>query len=324
MATHPSSFRSLDLNLLKVFDVVMSERNVTRSAQKLAMTQPAVSNALRRLRAALGAELFVATRQGVMPTAQALALWPTVRDALQRLQDVLAPQTFDPAARRRTFTLAMAEATSALLLPALQQATVALPSQVHLRVIALSTRDPRALLEQGQMDLALGFFPEMRGWLAAQGDEALLRLEALYTSDYVAVMRRGHPLAAAATLALDDYCAARHVRVSFAGRARGFVDDALEPLQRRREVVLTVSHFFAALRLVQGSDLLTVLPRSFVHASGQAARLVVRSLPMALPHIQTSMLWHRRHERDEAQAWLRARVHEAAAAVAAQLSAARP
>lgn len=319
MAPPRPSLRTLDLNLLKVFDVVMSERNVTRSAQKLAMTQPAVSNALRRLRDALGTELFVASRQGVTPTAQALAWWPVVRDALQRLQDALAPQSFDPAQHSRTFTLAMAEATAALLLPALLRATTPAGSQVQLRVVALATRDPRALLEQGQMDLALGFFPELRGQLAAQGPEALMRIEPLYTSDYVAVMRRGHPLAAEPQLGLDAFCSARHVRVSFAGRARGFVDDALQPLHRRRDVVLTVSHFFPALRLVQSSDLITVLPRSFVQASGHAARLVVRTLPLALPDIQTSMLWHRRHERDEAQAWLRERVHQAAAAVAAQL-----
>lgn len=320
----PLSFRSLDLNLLKVFDVVMSERNVTRSAAKLAMTQPAVSNALRRLREALGVELFVASRQGVVPTAQASALWPAVRESLQRLQEALTPQSFDPQADARSFTLAMAEASGALLLPPLLQATGLPQSQVHLRVVALSTRDPRSLLEQGQIDLALGFFPELRNQLSAQGEQALMLLEPLYESDYVAVMRRQHPLAGQPELGLDAFCSASHVRVSFAGRARGFADDALALLQRQRRVVMTVSHFFPALRLVLSSDLLTVLPRSFVQASGLAKELAVRSLPMVLPPIQTSMLWHRRHEHDAAQGWLRDRVRQAAADVAARLRGGSP
>jgi DNA-binding transcriptional LysR family regulator len=322
MATRTPNFRTLDLNLLKVFDAVMAERNVTRAAAQLAMTQPAVSNALRRLREALGGELFVPARSGVTPTPQALALWPAVRDSLVRLQAALAPQAFDPATTQRSFTLAMAEATAALLLPHLIQVAALPASRVHLRVVGLDTRDPRALLGQGQMDVALGFFPEVRSALAGQGEEAVMRLEPLYASDYVAVMRQGHPLARRAELGLDEFCAASHVRVSFVGRARGFVDDALALLGRERRVVLTVGHFFPALRLVHHTDLLTVLPRSFVQASGQAGRLVVRALPLALPDIQTSMLWHRRHEQDDAQAWLRARLRQAAAEVARQLRAA--
>lgn len=318
----PPNFRTLDLNLLRVFDAVMAERHVTRASAQLAMTQSAVSNALRRLREALGAELFVPTRQGVAPTPQAMALWPAVRESLARLQAALAPPGFDPATMRRTFTLAMAEATAALLLAPLVRVTGLQASLVHLRVLALATRDPRPLLEHGQIDLALGFFPDVRAALGAQGDEAVMRLTALYASDYVVVMRQGHALARDDQLGLDDFCNAGQVRVSFAGRPRGFVDDALAPLGRERQVLITSSHFFAALRLVQNSDLLTVLPRSFVQASGQARKLTTRPLPVALPDIQTSMLWHRRHEHDDAQRWLRERVCEAAAEVARQLHAA--
>jgi DNA-binding transcriptional LysR family regulator len=322
MTGRTPNFRTLDLNLLKVFDAVMAERNVTRAAAQLAMTQPAVSNALRRLREALGSELFVPARGGVTPTPQALALWPAVRESLVRLQAALAPQAFDPRATRATFTLAMADATAALLLPQLVRVTALPATRVHLRAVGLDTRDPRALVEQGQMDVALGFFPEVRSALASQGDEAPMRLEPLYTSDYVAVMRQGHPLARRPGLTLEDFCAARHARVSFVGRARGFVDDALARVGRERQVVLTVSHFFPALRLVHHTDLVTVLPRSFVQASGQAGRLVVRRLPVALADIETSMLWHRRHERDEGRIWLRAQLRQAAGEVARQLSAA--
>src|SRR5256885_16602641 len=110
------NFRTLDLNLLRVFDEVMAERSLTRAAHKLAITQPAVSNALRRLREALGDELLVRQGQGVEPTPRALALWPVIREALQQLQDTLTPGEFHPSTATATFVLAMADATAATLI----------------------------------------------------------------------------------------------------------------------------------------------------------------------------------------------------------------
>src|SRR6476659_7269534 len=113
------NFRTLDLNLLRVFDEVMAERNLTRAARNLSLTQPAVSNSLRRLRELLGDELVRRAGAGVEPTPRALALWPTVREALRQLQHTLAPSEFDPASARTTFVLAMADATAAELMPGL-------------------------------------------------------------------------------------------------------------------------------------------------------------------------------------------------------------
>ena len=164
---------------------------------------------------------------------------------------------------------------------------------------------PRPLLEQGIADVAVGFFPDVAATLAAEGAQATIALDPLYTCEYVVVMRRGHALAARPGLSLADYCAARQVRVSFAGRPRGFVDEALAREGRERRVMLTVNQFSTAARVVHDSDLLTVLPRSFVPASGLAEGLAVRPFPGTLPPIEVSLLWHRRHERDAAQRWLR-------------------
>jgi DNA-binding transcriptional LysR family regulator len=319
MTNRPLNFRTLDLNLLKVFDVVMVERNVTRAAERLAMTQPAASNALRRLRDATHEELFVPTSSGVVPTAVALALWPTVRHALHQLQDAFSPQGFDARRDERHFTVAMADATAALFLPVLADALQHEQAQVDLRVLGLNTRDPRALLEQGEADVALGFFPDVRTALAAEGEAALTRLEPLYACDYRCVMRRDHPLAAPGALTLDAYCAAQHLRVSFAGRPRGFVDEALARLQRQRRVMITVSHFATAGSVVHQSDLLTVLPRSFVPATGFAPQLAMRRLPFEMPTIDVGLLWHRRHEQDTAQRWLRETLSRAADKVAQAL-----
>ena len=304
------NFRTLDLNLLRVFGAVMVERNVTRAAAQLAMTQPAVSNALRRLREATGDELFFTVPGGVLPTAQAEALWPEVRAALDGLRHAFDPQGFEPTRDERSFSLAMADATATVLMPALIGALVGRHSRSDLRVLPLASRDPRPQLDHGSADLALGFFPELAAELAAEGTRATVTLEPLYACEYVCAMRREHALASRPVLTLDDYCAAEHVRVSFAGRPRGFVDEALASLGRSRRVVLTVNQFATAARVVHDSDLLSVLPRSFVAASGLADGLVVRGVPFNLPRIEVGMLWHRRHERDPAQRWLRETVEE--------------
>ena len=219
------NFRTLDLNLLRVFAAVMVERNVTRAAAQLAMTQPAVSNALRRLREATGDELFVTVPGGVLPTTRAEAWWPEVHAALDGLRKLFDPQGFEPARDERSFSLAMADATATVLMPALVEALLGRHARSDLRVLPLVSRDPRPLLEQGAADLAIGFFPDVARELAAEGPRAATVLEPLYACEYVCVMRRGHPLAVEPVLTLDAYCAAEHVRVSFAGRPRGFVDE---------------------------------------------------------------------------------------------------
>ncbi len=310
------NFRSLDLNLLRVFDVVMAERHVTRAAERLAMTQPAVSNALRRLREALGEELFVPGPTGVAPTRQAQALWPAVRGALQSLQAAIAPAGFDPQRDHRAFRIGMADATAAVLMPALvedwRHADVASP----LQLVGLDSRDPRPMLEQGRADLAVGFFPDVARELAGDADRRSARLDPLYACRYVAVMRHDHPLAAKADLGLDDYCAAQHLRVNFAGQPRGYVDEALSRVGRTRRVVVTVEQFSTAGCIVSRSDLLAVLPRSFVPATGFEPVLAWRDLPLELPAISVGMLWHARHENDPAQRWLRSAMAQAATRVA--------
>lgn len=297
------NFRTLDLNLLRVFDAVMTERNVTRAADHLAMSQPAVSNALRRLRDATQEELFVPSASGVTPTRHAETLWPVVRSALDALRTALEPVEFDPRRDARSFTLAMADATAALVLPMLARKIEA--TRASLKFMPLASRDPRPLLELGDAEVALGFFPDLPAALASEPGSGSVHYELLGHSEYVCVMRHDHPLARQETLALDDYCAARHLRVNFAGRPRGFVDDALARLGRERAVVVTVTEFHSAASAIRNSDLLTVLPRSFVPTTGFAAELTWRALPFELAPIDIAMVWHRRHARDPGHAWLR-------------------
>jgi DNA-binding transcriptional LysR family regulator len=305
------NFRNLDLNLLRVFDAVMAERSLTRAAARLAMTQPAVSHALKRLREALGEELFVRQAFGMKPTSRAEGMWPEVQLILQRLQALFAPGEFQPETEEYTFRIAMADATAALLLPPLVAQLEEARALANVHVLPLSTRDPRALLDQGEADFAVGYFPGAVAALQAQGGQSVIRQHRLYDSEYVCVMRRGHPLEHQ-VLDLDTFCAAHHLLVSFSGRPHGFVDEALNAISRSRRIVLTVNQFFTAGRVVTRSDLLTVLPASFVEATGYQTQLLERPLPVPLAKVHVDMLWHLRSESRSAQQWMRQRLIEAA------------
>lgn len=305
------NFRMLDLNLLRVFDAVMAEGSLTRAAANLSMTQPAVSHALRRLRGAMGADLFVRVAHGVRPTPHAETLWPHVRAALGSLRQVLAPDDFDPRRDAVQLRVAMADATAALLAPALVEGIERSQALVNLRMLPLTTRDPRRLLEVGEADLAVGFFPELITDIVSQSQDSHLRHARLYATRYVCVMRQAHPLAGR-PLSLDSYCAAHHLLVSFSGRPHDYVDQALAALGRHRRIMLTVNQFFTAGRVVAQSDLLTVLPKSFVAATGYAQDLQTCDLPLVMSPVHVEMVWHLRHDADPAHRWLRDQVQAAA------------
>ena len=301
------NFRTLDLNLLRVFDEVMAERNLTRAARNLSLTQPAVSNALRRLRETLGDELVQRSGQGMAPTPRAVAIWPAVREALRQLQASLIPNEFVPAEATLTFVLAMADATAASLIPGLNDTLEQEAPGIALRVIPLTTRDPRQLLDDESCDLAVGYFPSVVPDLTAKaqsGETMPFLFQRLYDDEYVCVMRKGNPLASG-PFTLSRYCSARHMLVSFSGRPYGFVDESLAALGRERRVVLTVNQFFTAGRVVANSNLLTVLPRHFVQATGIADQLAQRPLPFKVSPVHVDALWHRRSHQRSAHVWLR-------------------
>ncbi len=310
------NFLTLDLNLLRVFDKLMAEGSLTRAAETLAITQPAASHALKRLHDAVGETLFVRTAFGMKPTAKAEAIWPAVRDSLAVLQRALAPDAFNPQADEANFRLAMADAAAAMLAPQLVARVEELRARANLRVLPVTTRDPRPALDNSEVDLAVGHFPDAVTGIMAAGDHATHRHLQLYDTSYACVMRRDHPLAKV-DLTLDAYCAAHHMLVSVSGRRYGLVDHTLAAMGRRRRVVITVNQYFTAGRVLTRSDLLTVLPSSSVPATGHEGQLVVRPLPFDLGGVPVTMIWHVRRETDPAQRWLRALVQQASAELAA-------
>lgn len=307
MMPQQTSFKTLDLNLLRVFDVIMTEQSLTRAAQRLSLTQPAVSNALRRLREHLGDELLLRHGPQLIPSTHAKWLWPQVREALSQLEKAITPDPFNPILSTTPFILAMADATAAELIPALSKIFESEAPLASLRVIPLTTRDPRKLLLENAAHIAVGHFPAVLADLTAKAqsdDLVMFDHFRLFEGEYVCVMRRDHPLSQQA-LDLEAFCEARHMLVSFSGRPFGFVDEALAALGRKRRVAVTVNQFATAGRVVLNSDLLTVLPKHFVRVAGLAEQLCIKPIPLKLQPVHVDLLWYKQTLSTQSHQWLR-------------------
>jgi DNA-binding transcriptional LysR family regulator len=219
----------------------------------------------------------------------------------------LVPQHFIPSEARNSFVLAMADATAAELMGNLGQALEKHAPNVSIRVLPLTTRDPRNMLNDGTADMALGYFPAVLADLTAKaqsGEAVAFAHQRLYDGEYVCVMRRKHPLAQK-NISLEEFCNARHLLVSFSGRPYGFIDEALASIGKQRRVVMTVNQFFTAGRVVVNSDLLTVLPKHFVPTTGIAKELFMCELPFKVPTLHVDAVWHRRKHAQNEHRWLR-------------------
>jgi DNA-binding transcriptional LysR family regulator len=310
------NFQTFDLNLLRIFDAVMTEQNITRAAERLATTQPAVSNALKRLREAVNDDILVRTSRGMKPTARAEEIWPAVRSALTMVEGVLSPERVDLANTKASFRIAMADSTATLLLPQVMERIRREAPQIDIRLVPLTGRDPRPILTNAEADLAVGSFPGIVPQLREGQQRGLaLHHQRLYSGEPVCIMRRDHPLADA-ELTIDRYCGALHVLVSFSGSAQGPADDLLAGLGRSRRIALTVNQFATVFHIVARSDLLCIVPRHLAEAYSGAENLIVKTLPFQLPIVYVDMLWHERDMTRPAHKWLRETIMEIPAVAA--------
>jgi DNA-binding transcriptional LysR family regulator len=297
------NWRTLDLNLLVVFDAVAQERNVTRAAAKLNMTQPAISHALARLRGALRDELFVRTPEGMEPTPYAERVAGPVRAALESLQTALnCAAPFDPTTAEGSFSVAVNN-RAALVLAAPLAATVAAEALgVRLDLRPSGTLDLAERLDRGELDLAIG-------GLAAPGERFSDRR--LFEDHFAALVRRGHTAAAGETIALDALGSYPHLALSSTGEETDFVDAELARHGLIRRIALRAPLLAAAATLAQ-SDMIAVVSESAARAFARAAPLDVLQLPFASPRLVTAMLWHRRLDDVPAHQWLRSVVQRVA------------
>ncbi|WP_233556434.1 LysR family transcriptional regulator [Noviherbaspirillum sedimenti] len=297
----------VDLNLLYVFDVVMTERHVTRAAERLDMTQSAVSNALNRLRRQFQDQLFVKAARGVSPTPRALALWASIHQSIKDLHASMQPEVFDAAHANQRFRIALVDITASLLTPHLSHAVHSLAPGVSFFFVPYDPALTAARLMRGEIDFAIGVEPARA---------AVLQTLPLWSDTFVVAARRGHPLLDG-DLSLEDFCAAPQIAINEPGDedAPNMIDDALANLGRKRNIRLSVNQFSVIPPILHDSDLIAVLPTRFVETPYARGALASRSLPFAVPEVTLYLSWHQRSNTLPSHQWLKQRMIEAAGAL---------
>jgi DNA-binding transcriptional LysR family regulator len=293
-----------DLNLLVLFETVMSERHVGRAADRIHLSASAVSHGLGRLRRLLNDPLFLKTPKGVVPTARALALEAPIADALARVRQVVSGAgPFDPATSGRRFTVGAPDGVSAVFLPPLLERIRRSAPAVDIAVrqllpVAREMEADRAWraafseLEARAMDVAV---------IPTDHAPARFAMRLLYEESFVLGMRAGHPLRRRLTLA--RYCAAEHLVVSMTGDPQGFVDELLARSGHKRRVALTVPNFMFALAAIAQSDLICALPARFAATHAERFGLVVAEAPIALGSFRLNVVAPEVAMRDAGVAW---------------------
>ena len=298
---HHVNLAALDLNLLVVFDALMTEQHVTRAAQRIGLSQPATSNALARLRSLLKDDLFVRTSQGLRPTATAIALQQHLRPALQQIQAALLEQsTFEPITSDRAFGIGMSDYVEFVLLPPLMQAIEKLAPHVVMQVRSGDREKLLALLDSGEIDIACGVFPEtMKGH----------HQQPLFQESYTCVCRQSHP-AIGDSLSLDTYLAVSHLLVSVMEDRTGRVDKLLSRQNCSRHIALSIPHFLVAPFVLAETDLIATLAHRVARAFARHQSLKLLPMPLEMDDFTVSMHWHQATEKSPACQWMRSLIAE--------------
>lgn len=286
----------LDLNLLVVFNQLLAERRVSKVADNLGVSQPAVSNSLAKLRKLLGDELFLRTPKGMEPTPYAEQLAESVSYALAMIHSGVNQRTsFYPSTASRSFTIGMTDIGEIYFLPALLERLRRDAPGVTLSTVRNTTVNVRDELEAGKVDVAIGLLPHLKAGFFQRR---------LFMQSYVCLMRRGHRLDKR-RLSLAEFSAAEHLVVVSAGTGHGKVDDLLQRSGVERRVRLNVPHYVSVGHILQGSDLIATVPERLADRLLGPFGLVKLAHPAKLPDIAINVFWHAKYHRSPANRWLR-------------------
>jgi len=286
----------LDLNLLVVFNQLLVERRVSKVADNLGVSQPAVSNSLAKLRKLLGDELFLRTPKGMEPTPYADQLAESVSYALSMIHSGVNQRTsFEPSSAKCSFTIGMTDIGEIYFLPALIERLRRDAPGVTLSTVRNTTVNVRDELEAGKVDIAMGLLPQLKAGFFQRR---------LFMQSYVCLMRRGHRLDKR-KISLVEFCAAEHLVVVSAGTGHGKVDELLQRSGIERTVRLTVPHYVSVGHILQGSDLIATVPERLADRLLGPFSLAKVPHPAKLPEIAINVFWHAKYHRSPANRWLR-------------------
>ncbi len=295
-----------DLNLLRNLDALLRERNVTSAAHQLELSQPAMSNSLRRLRQLLGDPLLIRTSEGMVPTERALALQPVIREVLASVERAVQPQTeFDPASSDRVFRIMASDYAESSLLP-----NVLLRLRVEAPQVCLDIMTPSDVsfrdVEQGKVDMVINRFDSL---------PQSLHQKILWSDRFACLCSRHNPINQAFTL--DNYLAAKHVWVSKTGmgigvgmnpdnvQRLGWVDEALTRINKKRQISVFTRHYQAAMLLAQQSDLIATLPTRAASLEKDNPLIAVHAPPFDIPPIELTLAWSPLLQQNPAHQWMR-------------------
>lgn len=305
---HIMNLAAVDLNVLLAFEALFEERSVTRAAARVGLTQPAMSNALRRLRALFDDPLFIRKGLEMSPTARAVELAGPVRTGLGQFRCAFdeRPQ-FDPALSARSFRLGLTDYAELLLIGGLLKRIQRSAPEIQIvvrRPVRIFT-PPEEDLRAGRLDLAVGFYPEQSAL------DPSTRSFDLFAEDHVCIARKGHPLIRA-RFGLKEFAAARHVGIFYRPDARNLVDNILANHGIRRHLIAALPDFLNVPYVVAQSDLIAVVPAGMAAHYGKALPLALHKVPIEFPSMPMRLLWHAHADADAAHQWLRSEIVECA------------
>jgi len=291
----------LDLNLLPIAFALYDELSVSRAAQKLSMSQPAVSRALHKLRTIFNDQLFIRAPTGVTPTPRAHTLVRVTRPLVERLrEDLLTEERFNPALSTRTVSIALSDVGEMVFLPKLLERLRARAPQCTIRSVSMPPGQLVHGFEKGEIDLAVGYFPDLTKHNFLQ--------QRLFTHHFACLMRAGHPRRAK-RLSLEDFLAMEHAVVHAEGRSQEIFERFLERKRIRRKVVLLTPHFLSIPIIIAGSDLVATVPHALaIYFTRMSRDLAFAMPPFDVAGFDVKQHWHRKFHNDPRTRWLREQV----------------
>ena len=285
--------KDTDLNLFIAFDVIYTEKNLTKSGQVLGITQPAVSNALARLRDLFNDELFIRTSRGMIPTPVANQLIGDIRNALSLIQNTISvSEKFDPSTAEMTFKISIGDTSEYRLLPLLIKELADIAPKVKVETYLTARKDAPRELASGAIDFSID--PPL------QSDQHL-KHEKIYQEDYVMIVRKDHPILKKQKITIEDYLDLSHIHISNRKTGMGHVDMTLYKLGLSRDIYLRAQHFLVAPYIVEQSDMAITTTKGFA----VDRNLAWRELPFDIDPLVLHLYWHENNDNESSSKWMR-------------------
>ena len=288
-----------DLNLLVVFEAMLETRSVSKASARMGISQPSMSHMLAKMRKSFDDPMFIRVKNEMQPTPRALAVAQPIRQAMELARsEIFQRRSFEPATSTQTFTLRMTDVAEASYLPQVINEVRKQAPQVRLRTVSPISEKLEEGLESGAVDLAIGYFPDLRN--AGVFQQRLVR-----SSSFESIAGAANPHIGPEGMSLAAFARAPHLAVHTEGRSQEVIEQAMKNLGISREVLLIVPHFLGLMSIIPQSELMAIIPVDLASAFERQKGIVIYELPFPTPQVEVIHIWHKRFQKDSANQWLR-------------------